>query len=123
MLHMEQKNLHLDGNIMKCMIWYKVSLLMEIAKCCITWLSGKTACIQTFMSSCPDLPKKAYYLNLNLIQGKKKTASKILSREMNSSFIKWNIKICVIHHSKRGCFELACQFCKGSLTVLQSRIN
>lgn len=64
MVHMECRNLHLDRHIIKCMAWYKVSLLTEMAKCCIIRLSGKTACIQVFTSSvtkCLVCPRVLHY--------------------------------------------------------------
>lgn len=70
MVHMECRNLHLDRNIIKCMAWYKVSLLMEMAKCCIIRLSGKTACIQVFMSLVTKclVCTREYYIILNFWQ-------------------------------------------------------
>ena len=68
MVHMECRNLHLDRNIIKCMVWYKVSLLMGMAECWIIRLSGKTAHIEFFMplvTKCLICPRE-YYIILNL---------------------------------------------------------
>lgn len=67
MVYKECRNLYLDRNIIKCMVWYKVSFLMEMVKCCIIRLSGKIVRILVFTFSVIKclVCLREYYIILN----------------------------------------------------------